>query len=119
MYRPLQKTKKQAQQRQNRSRQIVKSQPNNRPRLTVNISSQHIRAQVVDDQKGETLVYCSTLKMSKKGSLSERAEQIGQEVATACLKKKIKQVNFDRAGRLYHGRIKALAEAARQGGLDF
>jgi len=91
-----------------------------RPRLNVYRSLNHVYAQVIDDQKGETLVAASTLSMKvKTGSNVAAAREIGKAVAEAATAKGIKKVVFDRGGFLYHGRIKALADAAREGGLEF
>ena len=91
-----------------------------RPRLNVYRSLNHIYAQIVDDQKGETLVSTSTLAMKlKTGGNVAAAREIGKEVAEKAVAKGIKQVVFDRGGYLYHGRIKALADAAREAGLEF
>jgi large subunit ribosomal protein L18 len=89
-----------------------------RPRLNVYRSLNHIYAQVIDDQKGETLVSASTIKMKNGGNVSA-AKEIGKVVAEAAVAKGIKRVVFDRGGYLYHGRIKALADAAREAGLEF
>ena len=91
-----------------------------RPRLNVYRSLNHIYAQVIDDQKGETLVSASTLSLKvKTGGNVAAAKEIGKAVAEAAVEKGIKKVVFDRGGFLYHGRIKALADAAREGGLEF
>ena len=95
-----------------------------KPRLTVFRSSRHIYAQVIDDASGRTLAHASTLSKDLKGSLdegnkTEAAKKVGALVAKICLSKNIKRVVFDRNGYLYHGRISALADAARQGGLKF
>jgi large subunit ribosomal protein L18 len=95
-----------------------------RPRLTVYRSLRHIYAQVVVDTTGETLVAASTISKELKGKVKntgsiEAANSVGTLVAQKALKKGIKKVVFDRNGFLYHGRIKALAEAARQKGLEF
>jgi large subunit ribosomal protein L18 len=91
-----------------------------RPRLNVYRSLNHIYAQVIDDQKGETLVSASTLSLKvKTGGNVAAAKEIGKAVAEAAVKQGIKKVVFDRGGFLYHGRIKALADAAREGGLEF
>jgi large subunit ribosomal protein L18 len=95
-----------------------------RPRLCVFRSLNHIRAQVIDDSGGRTLVSMSTLdsqvrdKTDGKGK-SEKAEMVGTLLAETALDKGIKEVVFDRGGYKYHGRIKALAEAARKAGLEF
>jgi large subunit ribosomal protein L18 len=91
-----------------------------RPRLNVYRSLSHIYAQVIDDQKGETLVSASTLALKlKTGGNVAAAKEIGKAVAEAAVKQGIKKVVFDRGGYLYHGRIKALADAAREAGLEF
>ncbi|HSW78510.1 MAG TPA: 50S ribosomal protein L18 [Candidatus Babeliales bacterium] len=90
-----------------------------RPRLSVHISNYHITAQVIDDEKGVTLAYASTVGKTPDGTKSQRAEFVGKEVAAKAKKAKVKQVIFDRGSRKYHGRIKALAEAARKEGLEF
>jgi large subunit ribosomal protein L18 len=91
-----------------------------RPRLNVYRSLNHIYAQVIDDQKGETLVSASTLSLKlKTGGNVASAKEIGKAVAEAAVKQGIKKVVFDRGGFLYHGRIKALADAAREAGLEF
>ncbi|MGD0831680.1 MAG: 50S ribosomal protein L18 [Terracidiphilus sp.] len=89
-----------------------------RPRLNVYRSLNHIYAQVIDDQKGETLVAASTIKMKTGGNVAA-AKEIGKTVAELAVKQGIKKVVFDRGGYLYHGRIKALADAAREAGLEF
>ncbi|HEX4757268.1 MAG TPA: 50S ribosomal protein L18 [Terracidiphilus sp.] len=91
-----------------------------RPRLNVYRSLNHIYAQVIDDQKGETLVSASSLQSKlKTGGNVASAKEIGKAVAELAVKKGIKKVVFDRGGYLYHGRIKALADAAREAGLEF
>ncbi len=91
-----------------------------RPRLNVYRSLNHIYAQVIDDQKGETLVSASTLQMKlKTGGNVAAAKEIGKAVAERAVAKGIKRVVFDRGGYLYHGRVKALADAAREAGLEF
>ncbi len=91
-----------------------------RPRLNVYRSLNHIYAQVIDDQKGETLVSASTLELKvKTGGSVAAAKEIGKAVAEKAVAKGIKKVVFDRGGFLYHGRIKALADAAREAGLEF
>ena len=97
---------------------------NGRPRLSVHRSSEHIYAQVIDDAKGVTLAAASTLEKSLKGSLKtgankDAAAAVGKLVAERAIKAGVKDVIFDRGAFLYHGRVKALAEAAREGGLNF
>ncbi len=95
-----------------------------RARLSVFRSSKHIYAQLIDDLKGETLATASTLEKTmrgdgKKGTNVEAAKAVGKLIAERAKEKGIKDVVFDRGGYLYHGRIKALADAAREGGLNF
>ena len=94
---------------------------NERPRLTVFRSNKQIYCQVVDDVTGATLVSTTSLALEKlaEGNKSARAGQVGEAIAQACLGKGIKQVVFDRNGYIYHGRVKALADGARKGGLEF
>ena len=94
------------------------------PRLNVFRSSKHIYAQIIDDEKGVTLAAASTISPELKGELSrggniEASREVGKLIAEKALAAGIKRVVFDRAGYIYHGRVKALAEAAREGGLDF
>ena len=93
-----------------------------RPRLNVFRSNANITAQIIDDTKGVTLVSASTLEKElkiKNGGNVEAAKVIGAEIAKRAKKAKIKEVVFDRGGYLYHGRVKALADAARENGLEF
>ena len=89
-----------------------------RPRLNVYRSLNHIYAQVIDDQKGETLVSASSIKMKTGGNVAA-AKEIVKAVAELAVQQGIKKVVFDRGGYLYHGRVKALADAARAAGLEF
>jgi large subunit ribosomal protein L18 len=94
-----------------------------RPRISVFRSNRHIYAQIVDDEKRKTLVSASSLRSAKKGAKKEPAGKIalkvGRLLAESAKKKKIKRAVFDRRKYKYHGRVKALAEGAREGGLDF
>jgi large subunit ribosomal protein L18 len=91
-----------------------------RPRLVVFRSNRGIEAQLVDDIEGKTLAAASWLHLKKfKGSKTEQAAEVGKLLAQNAKNAEIEAVVFDRAGYLYHGRVKALAEAARQGGLKF
>jgi large subunit ribosomal protein L18 len=106
-------------QRQARIRSKVTGTPE-RPRLTVYISNMHVSAQIIDDTTGKTLVGVSSVgEKSATGSLSQKADWAGTEVAKKAKAAKITKVVFDRNGRGYHGRVKALAESARAGGLEF
>lgn len=90
------------------------------PRLSVFRSNQHIWAQIIDDKHGKTLVTSSTKTVKEvKGTKSEKAALVGQTIAKLALEKKIINVRFDRGLYRYHGRVKALADGARQGGLNF
>jgi len=105
-------------------RRKVRRVAGGRVRLSVFRSSKHIYAQVIDDIKGETLVCASSLEKEmrttlKTGANIEAAKVVGKQVAERAASKGIKDVVFDRGGYLYHGRIKALADAARKGGLNF
>ncbi|GAC1392215.1 MAG: 50S ribosomal protein L18 [Candidatus Saccharimonadales bacterium] len=91
-----------------------------RPRLSVFVSNRHITAQVIDDTSHKTLAYATTVgQKASKETMTEKAISIGTEIAKKTKSAKITYVVFDRNGRLYHGRIKALADAARAGGLEF
>ena len=90
-----------------------------RPRLTVHVSNVHITAQIVDDDKGHTLAYATTVGSKLSGSKTELAAAIGKEIAEKAKKAKIKKVVFDRGAKLYAGRMSALADAARKEGLEF
>ncbi len=109
--------------RKMRIRKKVNGNPE-RPRLSVFRSSKHIYAQVVDDSKGTTLAFASTLSKDVRGGVSEKnksdaAKLVGEAIAKACKAAGIEKVVFDRNGYIYHGRIKSLADAARAAGLDF
>lgn len=91
-----------------------------RPRLNVFRSAAHVHLQIVDDEQGHTLAAASTLEgPAREGTKTERARAAGMLIAQRAAEKGIKQVVFDRGGYLYHGRIKAVAEGARHGGLEF
>ncbi|MFP5527657.1 50S ribosomal protein L18 [Peptococcus simiae] len=90
-----------------------------RPRLSVFRSARHIYAQIIDDSIGKTLVSASTLKASAEGDKTEQAHEVGLAIGKKALDQGITKVVFDRGGNVYHGRIKALAEGAREAGLDF
>lgn len=88
------------------------------PRLCVFKSNQHIYAQVIDDTKGKTILWANDFTKTKEKKM-DKAQKLGKLVAQKAIEKKIKQVVFDRGGFKYHGRIKAVAEGAREGGLQF
>ncbi len=109
-----------------RRRQRVRSQlrkiGGGRPRLSIHRSGKHIYAQVIDDANGATVAAASTLEKDLRGSAGsnkDAASAVGKLIADRASKAGVKTVIFDRGGFLYHGRVKALAEAAREGGLDF
>ena len=89
------------------------------PRLCVFRSNTNIYAQLIDDEKGVTLASSSSLELKSKNNNIETARSVGKDIAEKAKKAKIKTVVFDRGGYLYHGRVKALAEAARENGLEF
>ncbi|CUA99944.1 50S ribosomal protein L18 [Pannonibacter indicus] len=110
--------------RRDRVRRSIKKVANGRPRLSVFRSSKQIYAQIIDDAKGHTLASASTLEKDVRGALKTGADVaaaavVGKLVAERALAAGVKQVVFDRGGYMYHGRIKALADAAREGGLEF
>ncbi|MGF7229328.1 MAG: 50S ribosomal protein L18 [Candidatus Saccharibacteria bacterium] len=105
--------------RKNRVRAKV-SGTTERPRLSVNISNRHIIAQVIDDTTHTTIAYVSTVgSKAATGTMTERATWVGTEIAKKVKAAKIKAIVFDRGSRLYHGRMQALADAARNAGLEF
>jgi len=116
--------KVQAERRRRRVRGQVKRAANGRVRLSVHRSSKHIYAQIIDDTKGETLTAASSLEKAlresmKSGANIDAAKAIGKLLAERAKEKGIVDVVFDRGDYRYHGRVKALAEAAREGGLNF
>jgi large subunit ribosomal protein L18 len=110
--------------RKARIRRGIAANAGGRPRLSVFRSSKQIYAQVIDDEKGVTVVAASSLEKAmrddlKTGATVDAARKIGKEIAERAKKAGIEKVVFDRGGYMYHGRVKALAEGAREGGLDF
>ena len=106
--------------RATRIRTRLKKVGNGRPRLTVFRSSKNIYAQVIDDLRGVTLAAASTLEgEGKSGGDKDAAAKVGKLVAERAIEKGVKDVVFDRGGHIFHGRIKALADAAREAGLNF
>ena len=113
-------TKPEARARRHRRARGKVSGTAERPRLVVFRSNRGIEAQLVDDLAGRTLAAASWLHLKKfKGSKTEQASEVGKLLADSAKKAGIERVVFDRAGYLYHGRVKALAESAREGGLQF
>ncbi|HEV2533435.1 50S ribosomal protein L18 [Phenylobacterium sp.] len=119
-----------AQRRAQRNRTRLRKMSNGRPRLSVFRSAKNIYAQVIDDERGVTLAAASSLEGSEaeakakskaktKGSDKDAAARVGALVAQRAIEKGVKDVVFDRGGYLYHGRVKALADAAREAGLNF
>jgi large subunit ribosomal protein L18 len=112
--------------RARRVRTALKARSGARPRLSVHRSGRHIYAQVIDDAQGRTVASASTLDkdvgskaLGKTGATTDAAADVGARVAAAAVKAGITKVVFDRGGFLFHGRVKALADAARAGGLEF
>ena len=101
-----------------RIRKTVNGSPE-RPRLCVFRSASHMYAQIIDDTKGATLISASSLEVEAKETGKDLAKLIGMQIAKKAIAKNIKSVVFDRNGYLYHGRVQALAEGAREGGLSF
>jgi large subunit ribosomal protein L18 len=110
--------------RKARVRRTLRAAANGRPRLSVFRSSKHIYAQIIDDAKGETIAAASSIEKDLRGSLKtgadiEAAKAIGKLLAERAVSKGVKDILFDRGGYLFHGRVKALADAAREAGLNF
>ena len=110
--------------RKARVRRTLRAAANGRPRLSVFRSSKHIYAQLIDDAKGETIAAASSVEKDLRSSLktgadTEAAAAIGKLLAERAVAKGVKDVLFDRGGYIFHGRVKALADAAREGGLNF
>ena len=120
----MSKLKVRTERRKGRVRGVLKAVANGRARLSVFRSSKHIYAQVIDDLKGETLASASSLEKTMRdtgntGANIDAAKAVGKLVAERAVKNGVTEVVFDRGGYLYHGRVKALADAAREGGLSF
>jgi large subunit ribosomal protein L18 len=108
--------------RRRRVRTALRSRASGKPRLSVHRSGRHIYAQVIDDTAGKTLAAASTLDKElkgKTGATREGAAQVGKTLAERAKKAGVSKVVFDRGAFLFHGRVKALADAAREGGLEF
>jgi large subunit ribosomal protein L18 len=115
---------KQVERRQARVRRTIKAAAGARPRLSVFRSSKHVYAQVIDDRAGATVASASSLEKGLRGTLKTGADigaakVVGKLLAERAAAKGVKDVVFDRGHYLYHGRVKALADAAREGGLNF
>ncbi len=107
--------------RRRRVRTALKARAGGRPRLSVHRSGRHIYAQIIDDAAGKTIAAASTLTKGSKGpgATCEAAALVGKTLAEAAMAVGVTSVVFDRGGFLFHGRVKALADAAREGGLEF
>lgn len=105
--------------RRRRVRSALRSRGGGRPRLSIHRTGQHIYAQVIDDAEGRTIASASTLGESGSGANVDAARKVGADIAGAAKKAGVSSVVFDRGGFLFHGRVKALADAAREGGLEF
>jgi large subunit ribosomal protein L18 len=105
--------------RRRRVRTALRSRSGGIPRLSVHRTGKHIYAQIIDDAAGKTVAAASTLGASGSGANVDAAQQVGKDIAAAAKKAGVTTVVFDRGGFLFHGRVKALADAAREGGLEF
>lgn len=105
--------------RRRRVRTALRMRGGNRPRLSVHRTGRHIYVQIIDDAAGRTLAAASTLGSKSTGANVDAAAQVGKDIAAAAKKAGVTTVVFDRGGFLFHGRVKALADAAREGGLEF
>ena len=105
--------------RRRRVRTALRARSGGRPRLSVHRTGRHIYAQIIDDAKGKTVAAASTLGAKSSGANVDAAVQVGKDIAEAAKKAGVTTVVFDRGGFLFHGRVKALADAAREGGLEF
>jgi len=105
--------------RRRRVRTALKSRAGGKPRLSVHRTGKHIYAQIIDDAGGKTVAAASTLGVKPSGANVGAAAKVGETIAAAAKKAGVTAVVFDRGGYLFHGRVKALADAAREGGLEF
>ncbi len=105
--------------RRRRVRTALKQRSAGKPRLSVHRTGRHIYAQIIDDKEGRTVAAASTLGAKVSGANVDAAAQVGKDIAAAAKKAGVTTVVFDRGGFLFHGRVKALADAAREGGLEF
>jgi large subunit ribosomal protein L18 len=116
--------KNNSQRRSHRTRSRIRQRAGDRPRLSVHRTGKHIYAQIIDDKAGKTLAAASSLDKDLRGQLKtgasvDAAGQVGKTVAERAVAQGVKEVVFDRGSFRYHGRVKALADAAREGGLSF
>jgi large subunit ribosomal protein L18 len=105
--------------RRRRVRTAIRKRAGDRPRLSVHRTGRHIYAQIIDDAQGRTVAAASTLGVSASGANVDAAVEVGKQIAEAAKQAGVTTVVFDRGGYLFHGRVKALADAAREGGLEF
>lgn len=105
--------------RRRRVRTALRARAGGKPRLSVHRTGRHIYAQIIDDAAGRTVAAASTLGAKSSGANVDAAAQVGKAIAEAAKKAGVTNVVFDRGGFLFHGRVKALADAAREGGLEF
>jgi len=105
--------------RRRRVRTALRARAGGKPRLSVHRTGRHIYAQIIDDAAGRTVAAASTLGIEASGANVSAAAEVGKQIAEAAKKAGVTTVVFDRGGFLFHGRVKALADAAREGGLEF
>jgi large subunit ribosomal protein L18 len=105
--------------RRRRVRTALRARAGGKPRLSVHRTGRHIYAQIIDDAAGKTVAAASTLGAKSSGANVDAAAEVGKAIAEAAKKAGVTTVVFDRGGFLFHGRVKALADAAREGGLEF
>jgi large subunit ribosomal protein L18 len=105
--------------RRRRVRTALRARAGGKPRLSVHRTGRHIYAQIIDDAAGRTVAAASTLGAKSTGANVDAAVEVGKQIAEAAKKAGVTNVVFDRGGFLFHGRVKALADAAREGGLEF
>ncbi|WP_285712866.1 50S ribosomal protein L18 [Erythrobacter oryzae] len=105
--------------RRRRVRTALRARAGGKPRLSVHRTGRHIYAQIIDDAAGKTVAAASTLGAKTSGANVDAAAEVGKQIAEAAKKAGVTTVVFDRGGFLFHGRVKALADAAREGGLEF
>jgi large subunit ribosomal protein L18 len=105
--------------RRRRVRTALRNVSGGKPRLSVHRTGQHIYAQIIDDAAGKTVAAASTLGVKGSGANVDAAKKVGSDIAAAAKKAGVTTVVFDRGGFLFHGRVKALADAAREGGREF